>query len=101
MVGVLYTPIIFLCLIIFYIYSNIKLHIIHFCFFINMSVRISLRVPRLVPRALKLPIMYPFSGPEVCETRIDDLKKANLKPDQLSYTPQNLLHPSEFAQDTS
>jgi hypothetical protein len=50
-------------------------------FFINVNVRSSLRAPRLILRA--------SSDPEVCETQTGDLWKANLEPDQLSYTPQN------------
>jgi len=39
-----------------------------FFFIINMGVRISLYVPQLIPRILKLTIMYAFSGSEICET---------------------------------
>jgi len=46
---------------------------INLIFFINVGVQTSLRVPRLISRALKLMIMQASGGPEVCETRTGDL----------------------------
>jgi len=37
-----------------------------------MSVRVSLRIPRLIQQVLKLTIMEVSSGHEVYETRIDN-----------------------------
>ena len=42
-------------------------------FFINVDIWASLRMPRLIPRALKLMIMQVSSCHEVCEIRSDDL----------------------------
>jgi Kef-type K+ transport system membrane component KefB len=35
--------------------------ILNIFFFINVGIRTNLHVPRLIPRALKLTIMYAFS----------------------------------------
>jgi hypothetical protein len=46
---------------------------IYVFFFINVSVRASLRVHRLISWVLKLTTMQASSGPEICETRTGDL----------------------------
>ena len=42
-------------------------------FFINLSVRTSLCIPRLISQAQKLTIMQIFNGLKVCKTQTGDL----------------------------
>jgi len=44
-----------------------------------VGVQASLRASRLIPRALKLMIIYASSDPEVYETRTGDIYTANLE----------------------
>jgi len=64
---------------------------IYFFIIINMSVRVSLRAPRLILRILKLTTMLVSSGSKICRTRTGDIYGVNLGSDQLNYTYQGLF----------
>jgi len=51
--------------------KNVELKILFFLF--NVDVRTNLRVPRLIPWALKLTTMYASSDSEVCGIQTSNL----------------------------